>query len=73
MEWLMLAMIAHPEKQKKCQEELDAVVGRSRVPTFKDFDNLPYVRATVREILRWRPTFPFGEFYHYFFFDLRDD
>lgn len=56
--WFMLAMIAHPEQQKKCQEELDAVVGRSRMPTFKDRENLPYLRATVRELLRWRPVAP---------------
>jgi hypothetical protein len=36
MTWFMLAMITFPEKQKKCQEELDVVVGRSHVPTFKD-------------------------------------
>jgi len=57
----MLAMIAHPDKQKKCQEELDRVIGSSRMPTFEDQDHLPYVNAAVRELLRWRPTFPFGE------------
>jgi cytochrome P450 len=62
MHWFLLAMIAYPEKQKKCQEELDNVVGRSRVPTFKDWDNLPYLRATVREVLRWRSALPFGAF-----------
>jgi cytochrome P450 len=62
MTWFMLAMIACPDKQRRCQEELDVVVGRSRVPTFKDWDNLPYVRATVREILRWRTVLPLGEF-----------
>jgi cytochrome P450 len=62
MDWFMLAMIAYPEKQKKCQEELDTVIGRSCMPTLKDWDNLPYVRATVREVLRWRPVLPFGEY-----------
>jgi cytochrome P450 len=61
MDWFMLAMISHPEKQKKCQAELDAVVGRSRVPTFQDLENLTYIQATVREILRWRSAFPLGE------------
>jgi cytochrome P450 len=56
----MLAMIAFPEKQKKCQEELDAVVGRSRMPTFKDRESLPYLQATVREVLRWRVALPLG-------------
>jgi cytochrome P450 len=61
MTWFMLAMITYPEKQKKCQEELDAIVGRSRIPTFNDLDNLPYLKATVRELLRWRGVAPFGE------------
>ena len=57
----MLAMIAYPEVQKKCQEELDSVVGRSRMPTLKDRENLPYLRATVRELFRWRTPVPIGE------------
>ncbi|PPQ78648.1 hypothetical protein CVT25_010543 [Psilocybe cyanescens] len=56
--WFFLAMIAYPDKQRKCQEELDTVVGRSRMPTFDDRDNLPYLRATVRELIRWRPNAP---------------
>jgi cytochrome P450 len=60
MYWFLLAMMVSPEKQKKCQDELDAVVGRSRVPTFKDRENLPYLRATVREVLRWRSVAPLG-------------
>ena len=61
MLWFMLAMITYPEKQRKCQEELDTVIGRSRVPTFADFDSLPYLRATLREAFRWRPVAPLGK------------
>ena len=43
----MVAMIAYPETQKKAQEELDEVVGRERLPSFNDYDNLPYIRAMV--------------------------
>jgi len=57
----LLAMIAHPEKQMKCQEELERVIGRSRMPTLADKNSLPYTRATVRELLRWRPVTPLGE------------
>ncbi|KAL0573549.1 hypothetical protein V5O48_008416 [Marasmius crinis-equi] len=60
MLWLILAMVAHPEVQKRCQEELDTVIGRSRMPKLSDQDNLPYIRATVREVLRWRPITPLG-------------
>jgi len=60
MEWTLLALVAYPDKQKKCQEELDAVVGRSRMPAFEDRDNLPYLKATVREVLRWRSAVAIG-------------
>ena len=62
MEWTLLALVAYPDKQKKCQEELDSVVGRSRMPAFKDRDNLPYLKATVREALRWRSAVAIGRF-----------
>ncbi|GAA5975296.1 hypothetical protein JCM11641_005927 [Rhodosporidiobolus odoratus] len=39
----------------KAREELDRVVGPDRLPTFEDFEDLPYVRAVVNETLRWRP------------------
>ncbi|KAI0295614.1 cytochrome P450 [Multifurca ochricompacta] len=58
--WWTLAMVAFPQVQRRAQAELDAVVGRSRLPTFEDAPHLPYVRAVVREVLRWRPPVPFG-------------
>ncbi|KAH8990412.1 cytochrome P450 [Lactarius hatsudake] len=58
--WWMLAMVTYPEVQKRAQAELDAVVGRSRTPTFADFQHLPYIRAMVKETLRWRPVGPLG-------------
>jgi len=30
------------------------------MPVFKDWDNLPYLSATVREVLRWRTIGPMG-------------
>jgi cytochrome P450 len=57
----MLAMVLHPEAQRRAQEEIDRVVGRDRVPTFKDQDNLPYITALVKETSRWRTVGPIGE------------
>ncbi|KAI0699609.1 cytochrome P450 [Cerioporus squamosus] len=48
-----LAMALYPEAQQKAQEELDRVVGPSRLPDFSDRDSLPYVNALVKEVLRW--------------------
>jgi cytochrome P450 len=52
-------MIAFPEVQRRAQAEIDAIVGRDRLPTFADAPRLPYVLAIIREILRYRPTIPF--------------
>jgi cytochrome P450 len=53
-------MVAFPEVQRRAQAELDAVVGRARLPTFADAPRLPYVRAVIKEVLRWRPAFERG-------------
>ncbi|KAH8817738.1 cytochrome P450 [Flagelloscypha sp. PMI_526] len=60
MAWFMLAMTLNPDIQRKCHEELDRVVGRDRMPNFDDYDSLIYIRAVVKEILRWRPVDPIG-------------
>ncbi|TCD70035.1 hypothetical protein EIP91_005287 [Steccherinum ochraceum] len=56
----LIAMIHHPHMMKKAQEQIDRVVGRDRMPGFSDRPHLPYIRALVREILRWRPAGPMG-------------
>jgi cytochrome P450 len=53
-------MIANPEIQRRAQDQLDAVIGRDRPPTFADAPNLPYIQALVKETLRWRPALPLG-------------
>ena len=58
--WWTLAMVAFPQVQRRAQAELDAVVGRTRLPTFADAPHLPYVRAVIKEVLRWRPAIPLG-------------
>jgi cytochrome P450 len=60
MAWLVLAMLAYPETQARAHAELDAVVGRARPPNFADYPHLPYIRAMVKEVLRWRPIGPLG-------------
>lgn len=56
-----LAMVVHPEVQKRAQEELDHVVGRDRLPEYSDKDNLPYLDGVIRESLRWLPVAPSGK------------
>lgn len=54
-------MLLHPEAMRRAQQEIDSVIGRSRMPTFDDEPSLPYVSALVKELLRWRPVVPMGE------------
>jgi cytochrome P450 len=61
MAWFWLAIVAFPNIQKKAQAELDEVVGRHRLPTFADYPRLPYIRALVKESLRWKTVDPLGE------------
>jgi len=56
----ILALVTHPETLKTAQQELDAIIGDSRTPTFDDEPSLPYLRALVKEVLRWRPVAVLG-------------
>jgi cytochrome P450 len=56
--YFVYAMTLFPHVQPRAHEELDRVVGRSQNPTFSDLKNLPYIRAMVKEILRWNPPLP---------------
>ncbi|TFK64021.1 cytochrome P450 [Pluteus cervinus] len=60
MAFFILAMRLYPEVMRKAQTEIDRVIGRERVPIFSDRDKLPYVRAVVKELLRWAPVAPLG-------------
>lgn len=55
-----LACLAYPEWIPKAQAEIDNVVGKDRLPTFDDIDNLPYIQAVVEENFRWRHIVPAG-------------
>jgi Cytochrome P450 len=58
--WWTHTIVAFPEVQHRAQAELDAVVGRARLPTYADAPRLPYVRAIIKEVLRWRPAVRLG-------------
>jgi cytochrome P450 len=52
-------MCHYPSWQTRVQEEIDRVCG-DRLPTVEDMPQLPMLRATVKEILRWRQPTPLG-------------
>ncbi|KAJ7805424.1 cytochrome P450 [Mycena olivaceomarginata] len=55
---LVLALVAYPEAQKKAHEEIDRVVGEHRMPTLEDLEQMPYIRAIISEVHRFRPVAP---------------
>lgn len=57
---MVFALITHPDVQKKAWEQLNRVVGSSRLPTLEDRPNLPYIAAIVKETSRWHTTAPFS-------------
>ena len=57
---LFLALVLCPQVQRRAQAELDAVVGRDRLPTFDDRPRLPYIEAFCKELMRWQMVTPIG-------------
>ncbi|KAJ6460011.1 cytochrome P450, partial [Mycena sanguinolenta] len=57
----ILAMLANPDAQKKAQQEIDSVLGHGNLPDpGHKKEEMPYVDAVVKELLRWRNATPFG-------------
>lgn len=54
------ALVVFPEVQKKAQEAIDRVCSEDKLPTMEDEPNLQYIRACIKETLRWMPTAPTG-------------
>jgi cytochrome P450 len=59
MQTFCLAMCYNPQYLPVLHEELDRVCG-DRLPVSEDRPNLPFLRAVIRECLRWRPPVPTG-------------
>lgn len=53
------AMVLFPDVMKCAQEEIDRICG-DRLPTKDDAAQLPYIRAAVKEVLRWMPAAVLG-------------
>ena len=60
MQNFFLTIAQYPEVQRKAQAQIDAVIGRGRLPDFEDRERLPYVEAVLKELFRWRPPLPLG-------------
>ena len=50
--WFLLHMLHRPEIQKRCQEELDSVIGPDETLSMEDYCKLPYLNAVIYETQR---------------------
>ncbi|KAF8605478.1 cytochrome P450 [Ceratobasidium sp. AG-I] len=51
----LMALVNDPQSQIRAQAEIDAIHGEETLPTWKDEQSLPFIRAIMKETLRWRP------------------
>ncbi|GFU45719.1 cytochrome P450 2J6 [Nephila pilipes] len=58
VEWCFMSMLCYPEVQKAIHEELDAVVGKDRRPTWNDHLMLPYTMSVIYEVMRQNTIVP---------------
>jgi cytochrome P450 len=56
--WSLVTFANHPQIQSQIQKEIDSVVPRSRLPSLDDRPNLPYLEATILELMRRRTVAP---------------
>ncbi|XP_038059755.1 cytochrome P450 2J6-like [Patiria miniata] len=60
LHWALLYMAVYPEIQQRVQAEIDAVVGRNRLPRMADKQELNFTQAVMLEVQRIAVVTPFG-------------
>ncbi|KAJ3561943.1 hypothetical protein NP233_g9884 [Leucocoprinus birnbaumii] len=58
----VLAIVCFPDVYSMAQAEVDNVL-KGRLSEDSDIDSLPYLKALLKEVVRWQPVFPMG-IYH---------
>ncbi|KAG8731899.1 hypothetical protein FRC11_001717 [Ceratobasidium sp. 423] len=56
----IMALVENTTHQKRAQEEIDGLYNEETLPKWEDEQKMPFVRAVVREALRWRTPLPMG-------------
>ncbi|PHU21322.1 hypothetical protein BC332_06429 [Capsicum chinense] len=56
--WAMTALIKHPKVMKKVQAEIRESVGRKGIVNEDDTQNMPYLKAVIKETFRLYPAAP---------------
>uniref|UniRef100_A0A8D3CZS5 Cytochrome P450, family 1, subfamily B, polypeptide 1 n=1 Tax=Scophthalmus maximus TaxID=52904 RepID=A0A8D3CZS5_SCOMX len=58
LQWIILILVKYPEMQVRLQQEVDKLVGRSRLPSIEDQPQLPFIMAFVYEVMRFTSFVP---------------
>ncbi|TWW72224.1 cytochrome P450 1B1-like [Takifugu flavidus] len=58
LQWIILLLVKHPDKQAKLHELMDKVVGQDRLPTTEDRSSLAYLDAFIYETMRFTSLVP---------------
>ncbi|TXG55803.1 hypothetical protein EZV62_017116 [Acer yangbiense] len=58
MQWTIAELLNHPDAFKKVRQEIESVIGRTRLVKETDIPSLPYLQAVVKETLRLYPPAP---------------
>lgn len=54
-------MAMYPDVQRKARAEIDTFLPSNRLVKIADAPHLPYIRAVIKECLRWHPALPLGK------------
>ncbi|KAH7343964.1 cytochrome P450 [Rhizoctonia solani] len=54
----ILALIKDKEAQDRARQEIDALYDEDTLPAWANEQAMPFVRAVIKEVLRWRPPLP---------------
>ena len=60
LEWAIAIFANHQDVQERFRKELESVVPNDRLPSLTDRPSLPYVEATLFELMRYKPVAPLG-------------
>ncbi|XP_074660967.1 cytochrome P450 2J2-like [Tubulanus polymorphus] len=60
MRWLLLYLVRYPDVMRRCQQEIDEVVGREQSVSIHHKSRMLYTQATVLETLRHANIAPLG-------------
>ncbi|ODM92124.1 Cytochrome P450 2J6 [Orchesella cincta] len=61
--WTCLYLASFPKVQKRLQDEVDSVIGNSRLPALTDEISMPYTCAVIQESMRFTALIPLAIFH----------